>query len=170
MEIYVDDMLVKSKVTSDHIAHLADMFKILKTYRMKLNPLKWAFGVAFGKFLGFMVNQWGIEANLEKIQALLDMWSPSKTKEVQSLTGRVAALNKFISKATDKCLPFFESLNGNKRFLWDDKCDQAFNVLKEYLGKPLLLSKPVKDEPLFLYLAVSEYVISGVLITTEEKI
>ena len=67
MEVYVNDMLVKSKVTSDHIAHLADMFKILHAYRMKLNPLKCAFGVASEKFLGFMVNQRGIEANPEKI-------------------------------------------------------------------------------------------------------
>ena len=67
MEVYVNDMLVKSKAASDHIAHLADMFKILRKYRMKLNPLKCAFSVAFRKFLGFMVNQQGIEANLEKI-------------------------------------------------------------------------------------------------------
>ena len=80
MEVYVDDMLVKSKVSSDHITHLADMFKILRRYHMKLNLLKCTFGVAFGKFLGFMVNQRGIEANPEKIQALLDIQSLSKTK------------------------------------------------------------------------------------------
>ena len=78
------------------------------------------------------------------------MRSPSKTKEVQSLTRRAAALNRFISKATDKCLPFFESLKGNKRFLWDDKYEQAFKALKEYFGKPPLLSKPVDDELFFL--------------------
>ena len=117
MEVYVDDMLIKSKVASDHIAHLADMFKILRKYRMKLNPLKCSFGVASRKFLGFMVNQQGIEANPKKIQALLDMQSASKTKKVQSLTGRVAALNRFISRATYKCLPFFELLKDNKRFM-----------------------------------------------------
>ena len=74
---------------------------------------------------------------------MLDMRSLSKTKEVQSLTGRVAALNRFILKATDKCLPFFELLKGNKKFLWDDKCEQVFKVLKEYMGKPPLLSKPI---------------------------
>ena len=121
MEVYVDDMLVKSKVASDHVVHLTDTLRILRAYCMKLNPLKCSFSVASEKFLGFMVNQQGIEANPEKIQALIDMQSPGKTKEVQSLTGRVAALNRFISKATDKCLPFFESLKGNKRFLWDDK-------------------------------------------------
>ena len=96
MEVYVDDVLVKSKVASYHVTHLVEMFKILRTYRMILNPLKCTFGIASGKFLGFMVNQRVIEANTEKIQALLDMRPPNKTKEVQSLTGRVAALNRFI--------------------------------------------------------------------------
>ena len=88
MEVYIDDMLIKSKVASDHVTHLADTFNILRRYRMKLNPLKCAFGVAFGKFLGFMVNQRGTEANPEKIQVLIEMQSPSKTKKVQSLTRR----------------------------------------------------------------------------------
>ena len=87
MEVYVDDMLVKSKLARDHIQDLNQMFKVLCKYQMKLNPLKRAFGVASGKFLGFIVNQRGIEANLEKIRALLDMQSPRKAKEVQSLAG-----------------------------------------------------------------------------------
>ena len=108
MDVYMDDMLIKSKTAADHVLHLADTFVVLGRYRMKLNPLKCLFGVASKKFLGFMVNHQGIEANPEKIQALIDMRSPSKTKEVQSLTGRVTALNRFISRATDKCLPFFD--------------------------------------------------------------
>ena len=98
------------------------------------------------------------------------MQSPNKTKEVQSLTGREAALSKFISRATDKCLPFFDSLKGNKRFLWDDKCEQAFRLLKEYLSKPSLLSKPIKGEPFYIYLAVTEYAISGASVREEEKV
>ena len=65
MEVYVDDMLVKSKIAFDHVSHLANTFNILRTYRVKLNPLKC--GMASKKFLEFMANQWGIEANLEKI-------------------------------------------------------------------------------------------------------
>ena len=82
MQVYVDGMLVKSKIASVHIMHLADTFNILRTYRIKLNPLKYAFGVASGKFFGFIVNQRGIKANLEKIQALIYMQSPSRAKEV----------------------------------------------------------------------------------------
>ena len=82
IEVYVDDMFIKSLVSSDHVAHLPDTFRILRASRIKLNPLKCVFDVAFGKFLGFMVNQQSIEANLEKIPAVIDIRSPSKTKEV----------------------------------------------------------------------------------------
>ncbi|CAL9025339.1 unnamed protein product [Prunus brigantina] len=91
------------------------MFTILKRYRMRLNPTKCAFGVASGKFLGFMISQRGIEANPEKIKAILDMAIPKTIKDIQSLTGRVAALTRFISKATDRCAPFFKALKGSKR-------------------------------------------------------
>ncbi|XP_074342175.1 uncharacterized protein LOC141679621 [Apium graveolens] len=98
MEVYVDDMLVKSKRAEDDIADLAEMFHILRKNKMKLNPQKCVFGVESGKFLGFMVNHRGIEANPAKIKALLDMKSPTSVKQVQSLTGRIAALNRFVSK------------------------------------------------------------------------
>ncbi|XP_063948111.1 uncharacterized protein LOC108203333 [Daucus carota subsp. sativus] len=110
MEVYVDDMLVKSKEAQDHIQHLAEMFDILKKYRMKLNPQKCVFGVESGKFLGFMVNHRGIEANPAKIKALLDMKSPQNVKQVQSLTGRIAALNRFVSKSSDRCKEFFKAI------------------------------------------------------------
>ena len=74
---------------------------------MKLNPSKCAFGVSVGKFLGFIVNNRGIEANPDKIKAVLDMPSPSSIKEVQLLIGRIAALSRFVSRASDKCQPFF---------------------------------------------------------------
>ena len=91
---------------------------------MKLNPNKCAFEVSSEKFLGFMVSHRGIEANPDKIQAILDMKPPQSVKEVQSLTERVAALNRFVSKATDKCLPFFRVLK--KAFEWTDDCQRAF--------------------------------------------
>ena len=110
MEVYVDDMLVKSKEEEDNLEDLKETFNTLRKYSMKLNPSKCAFRVSSGKFFGFMVSQRGIEANLEKVRAILEMSSPKTIKEVQSLTRRVAALNRFVSKATDKCLPFFKTL------------------------------------------------------------
>lgn len=76
MEVYVDDMLVKSTSRKEHVGDLRETFKVLRKYKMKLNPSKCAFGVASGKFLGFMVSQRGIEANSEKIRAILDMCPP----------------------------------------------------------------------------------------------
>ena len=132
MEIYVDDMLVKSKMAGDHIEYLNQMFNILRKYRMKLNPLKCAFRVGSGKFLEFTVNQREIEANLEKINALLEMSFPRKPKEVISLVGKVAALSHFVSRATEHCAPFFDVLKGFKKFKWTKKYEQAFLALKEH--------------------------------------
>ncbi|XP_074327344.1 uncharacterized protein LOC141665262 [Apium graveolens] len=109
MEVYVDDMLVKYKQAEDHIADFTEMFHILRKYRMKLNPQKCVFGVESGKFLGFMVNHRGIKANPTKIRALLDMKSSTSVKQVQSLTRRIAALNRFISKSSDRCKEFFKA-------------------------------------------------------------
>ena len=110
MEVYVDDMLVKSKEELTHLDDLKETFTTLKQYQMRLNPSKCVFGVASGKFLGFMVSQRRIEANPEKVQAIINMASPRTVKEVQKLIGRIAALNRFVSRATDKCLPFFKTL------------------------------------------------------------
>ncbi|XP_024026375.1 uncharacterized protein LOC112093026 [Morus notabilis] len=157
MEVYVNDMLVKSARASQHVDHLGEMFGVLRKYHMKLNPKKCAFGVGSRKFFGFIVSNRGIEANPEKIKALQDMRSPTKPKEVQRLTRCVAALNRFISKATYKCVPFFDALKGSRRFEWTSQCEEAFQKLKEHLGKPQILSKPNPDEELSLYLSVSQH-------------
>ena len=127
---------------------------------MKLNPEKCAFGVTSGKFLGFMVHQRGIEANPDKVKAVLEMESPKSLKQLQSLNGRVAALNRFVARATDKCLPFFKVLRKGSKFEWTGEYEVAFQQLKEYLNSAPLLSKPVQGEELILYLAVSETAVS----------
>ncbi|KAL5549382.1 hypothetical protein UlMin_004613 [Ulmus minor] len=139
-------------------------------YKMKLNPSKCAFGVSSGKFLGFMVNHRGIEANPAKIQALLDMEPRRKIKEVQRLTGRIAALNRFISRATDRCKPFFQALRKGKDFIWTADCEQSFQDLKSYLGRPPLLSKPHEGDSLILYLAVSKGAVSSALVREEDGV
>ena len=135
MEVYIDDMLVKSTTAELHIAHLVEAFLIRKEYNMKLNPKKCAFGVSAEKFLGFIVNNRGIEANPDKIKAVLDMSSPSSIKEVQHLTGRIVALSRFVSRASDKCQPFFQILK--KAFQWDACCEETFVALKTYLNQKL---------------------------------
>jgi hypothetical protein len=93
-------------MATKHIEDLRETFRTLREYNMKLNPMKCAFGVSSGKFLGFMVSQRGIEANPEKVRAVLEMEALRKTKQLQRLIGRIAALNHFISPSTDKCLPY----------------------------------------------------------------
>ena len=115
-----------------------------------------------------MVSRRGIEANLKKVRAILEMSSPKTVKEVQSLIGRVAALNRFVSKATDKCLPFFKKLK--RAFVWTKECETAFQELKRYLSNPLLLSPSKEGEDLFLYLVVSIMIISATLIREENKV
>lgn len=117
VEVYVDDMLVKTRTADQHVDRLAEMFAILRQYKMRLNPTKCVFGVESGKFLGFMVSQRGIEANPEKIRALVEMIPPRNKKEVQSLMGLVAALNRFISQSTDRCLPFFKAIREAPRHI-----------------------------------------------------
>ena len=96
------------------------------------------------------------------------MSSPKTVKEMQSLTRRVAALNSFVSKTTDKCLPFFKILK--QAFVWMDECEAAFQELKCYLSNPSLLSPSKEGEELFLYLVVSTTAVSATLIREENKI
>jgi hypothetical protein len=110
MKVYVDDMLVKSIRADRHILDLMKTFWTLIRYGMKLNPSKCAFGISSGKFLGFIVSRRGIEDKLEKVRAVLDMQSLGSTKQLQQLTKRIATLNRFISRSTNKCLPIFQNL------------------------------------------------------------
>ena len=129
---------MKSLDEKKHLEDLQETFDTLRRYNTKLNPSKCTFEVSSGKFLGFMVSQRGIEVNPDKIQAIMNMEPPKNVKEVQSLTRRVATLNRFVSKATDKCLPFFKVLR--KAFEWTDECQKAFQDLKVYLTIAPLLS------------------------------
>nr|XP_023907735.1 uncharacterized protein LOC112019452 [Quercus suber] len=149
VQVYVNDMLVKSLRENDHLSNLQETFDTLRSYNMKLNPSKCVFRVTAGKFLGFMVSQRRIEVNPKKIRAIIKLEPPRTIKDVQSLNGKVAALNRFVSKATDEC-------------------QKAFEDLKKYLTSPPLLSPAKPGEELYLYLAVSQVVVSAALVREEE--
>ena len=167
IEVYVDDIMVKGKQWSNHICNLAETFNILRKYKMKLNPTKCTFGASSGRFLGYLVTQRGIEALPKKIRAILEMKSPTTLKEIESLTRRAAAFNRFISQSTDRCKPFFKATKRAQRDKWDDKCEKTFQDLKKYHTSPLLLSKPEAAENFYIYLAVSEVAVSSALIQEE---
>ena len=168
VQVYLNDMLVKSRREDHHLEDLKETLDTLRSYNMKFNPSKCSFEVLVRKFLGFMVSQKGIEVNPDKIRAIMEMTPLKNVKEVQSLNGKVAALNRFVSRAMDKCLPFFCTLK--KSFEWTVECQQMFEDLKVYLFSLPLLSHSRLRNDLFLYLAVSPAVVSVALVREEERV
>lgn len=116
MKVYVDDMIVKSKTPSTHLTDLAETFQMLKGFNMRLNPSKCVFEVSSIKFLSYIIQQRGVDANPEKIQVIVDMQSPHSINEVQCLTGRLVVLSRFLSRLGDICLSFFQVLKHSKNF------------------------------------------------------
>ena len=126
VEVYIDDMVVKSKEKLQHVEDLGEVFERLRQYKLRLNAEKCAFGVGAGKFLGYLISCRGIEVNPDQIEAVKRLKSPSNPREVQVLTGMLAALNRFISKFSDRCRPFYQLLKKWKGFQWTSECEEAF--------------------------------------------
>ncbi|XP_028124264.1 uncharacterized protein LOC114321279 [Camellia sinensis] len=165
METYIDDMVVKSKREADHLTDLAEMFAILKQHKLRLNVSKYAFGVGLEKFMGFLVTNRGIEANPFQIKAIQELKLPNLAKDMLHLADMTAALDRFISQSSDRCRPFFQALKS--KFLWNEECDKALAELKTYLSSAPLLVTPKHDKELYLYLAVSQYAVTAVLVRVE---
>lgn len=164
MEVYVDDMTMKSEKGESHIKDLEETFEILRRFGMKLNPKKCAFGVRAGKFLGYMVTECLLEVNPEKVEAIMNMKPPRNIHEVQVLTGNLIALSRFTAQVADKWYPFFKILRKGARFAWDEESDKAFNDLKKLLADLALLAKHVNDEKIFVYLVVGPQSVSSILL------
>ena len=130
IEVYIDDMVVKSKVVSEHVRDLRDIFQILRRHKLRLNASKCSFGVGSGKFLGYMVTYMGIEVSPNQIKAVNNLQPPQNPKEVQRLTGMIVALNRFISRSADRCRPFFLLMNKWKGFEWTEEVLLPANSLK----------------------------------------
>ncbi|CAL9011590.1 unnamed protein product [Prunus brigantina] len=140
MEVYIDDMVVKSQEKSQHVRHLEEFFDILRRYRMKLNPKKCAFCVSSGQFLGQIVNKQGIEPDPSKVEALRNIPDPRTPRDVQD------------------------------RSTWGPEQREAFEQLKKYLASPLTVTIPKQGEPLYLYMVVTEIALSAVLLREENSI
>jgi hypothetical protein len=132
---YVDDIVVASRSKEDHLADLAETFANMRDAQLRLNPEKCVFDVRQGKILGYLVSHRGIEANPTKIQAIINMTPPQSARDVQRLTGRLAALNKFISKSVERSLPFLKTLRGAKDFAWGPEQAATFASLKQHLSE-----------------------------------
>src|SRR4051812_31897878 len=125
-QFYMDDIVIKTYSASTLLDDLCETFTALNKYRIKLNPKKCVFGVPSGKLLGYMVSARGIEANPEKVQAIAKMQEPTNIKGVQQLTGRLAALSRFISRLGERTLPFYQLLRKGEKFEWTKEVRNAF--------------------------------------------
>lgn len=121
-----------------------------------LNPEKCVFGIPTGKLLGYMVSARGVEANPEKLQALTRIQELVDIKGVQKLTGRLAALIRFISKLGERTLPFYQVLRKGGKFEWTEEARNALAYLKNTLSSPPSLAVPKEQEPMYLYIAAQE--------------
>jgi hypothetical protein len=122
---------------------LEETFSSLRKFRWKLNPTKCIFRVPSGKLLGFIISSRAIEANPLKISTITDMEAPTTIKDVQKLTGCMAALNRFISRLRERGLPFFKLLKYQDKFQWTEEAEWALQELKQHLQSPPVLTAPL---------------------------
>ncbi|XP_070036982.1 uncharacterized protein [Nicotiana tomentosiformis] len=156
IEVYVDDVIIKSRTQEDHVRDLRKFFERLRMYDLKLNAAKCAFGVPSGKLMGFIVSWRGIELDPTKIKSIRDLPPPKTKKGVMSLLGSLNYISRFIAQLTTTCEPIFKLLNKDAAIKWTDECREAFDKIKEYLSNPPVLVPPEPGRPLFLYLTVLE--------------
>jgi ribonuclease HI len=166
---YVDDIVVASKSKKDHLADLAETFANTRDARLRLNPEKCVFGVRQGKILGYLVSHRGIEANPTKIQAIINMTPPQSTRDVQRLIGRLATLNRFISKSVERSLPFLKTLRGAKDFTWGPEQAASFASLKQHLSDLAILTSPDPLLPLLLYITASPHAVNTALVQEQDR-
>src|SRR3954469_22321292 len=164
IQVYVDDIVVKTREARTLIDDLCEMFDNLDHYRIKLNPEKCAFGVPSGQLLGYFISQRGIEANSKKIRSIMAMEKPKNLKGVQQLAGRIAALSMFIGRMGEKALPFYQLLRKADKFEWTPEANDAFESLKRILSTSPVLVTPKEREHLLLYIAATHQVVSTVLV------
>jgi len=164
VEVYVDNMVVKSPSHHQHAQDLSAVFSALRQYNLRLNPDKCVFGVDRGKFLRFMLTQRGIEANPEKCKAIIEMRSSTTVKEVQHLIGRLIAISRFLPKLAEQTQPIVQLLKKSAWFTWTDDCEQIFQKLKTTLTSPPILHKLDTRQPLLVYITATDHTVSAALV------
>ena len=125
---YIDDMVIKIREASDHVKDLEKVFRVFQWYNIKLNPQNCAFGVSSGQFLGHIVSLQGMEASPTKLRNFFEIQEPWTVCNIQSLTGKITALSRFVSKMSDKCKPFFNSIRPSNSLIWEKKNKQVSKV------------------------------------------
>ncbi|GJX88678.1 reverse transcriptase domain-containing protein [Tanacetum coccineum] len=149
LEVYVDDLVIKSCTEHEMIRDIEETVKTLREINMKLNPKKCTFGIEEGMFLGYKVNTEGIKVCSNKVEVVLSLSSLKCLKDVQELNGKLASLNRFLSKSAKKSLPFFKTLKKCTKksdFQWTVKAEAAFKEMKKLIAElPTLTAPREKD-------------------------
>ncbi|KAL0439075.1 UNVERIFIED_CONTAM: Transposon Tf2-12 polyprotein [Sesamum latifolium] len=169
VECYIDDLVVKTKKREEHLTDLQMLFNRLRKYNLKMNPLKCAFSVTSGKFLGFIVRHCGIEVDPAKIDTIQKMPPPRNLKELRSLQGNLAFIRRFISNLVGKCQPFNHLMKKDAHFQWDEGCQNTFESIKRHLLNPPVLGAPTPGKPLILYIAAQERSIEALMAQENEE-
>jgi hypothetical protein len=168
IEVYVNDIVVKSKKTGDLVPDLTEVFAKLRQHGVKLNPEKCVFGVPRGMLLGFVMSECGIKANLEKISAIMDMGPIKNLKGVHHVTGCLAALSRFIVRLEERSLPLYKLMKKSDHFTWTPEAQEALDSLKNMLKSPPILTAPTLEEPMLLYISTTTQVVSATLVVKRE--
>jgi hypothetical protein len=165
VEDYIDDIIVKSASLNSYLANLRLAFEKMHRYRLKMNPLKCAFGVSAGKFLGFIMHEKVVEIDPKKIESIKKVQAPTSKKELQRFLGKVNYLRRFIcnlSRKVDAFTPLLR-LKSGAEFTWGAKQQEAFDEIKSYLISPPVLQAPKSSVPFRLYIVAEPSVIGAVL-------
>ncbi|XP_048128981.1 uncharacterized protein LOC125312935 [Rhodamnia argentea] len=164
IEVYVDDMIAKSRLGENHVAILRKLFERLRKYRLRLNPAKCVFGARSGKLLGFMVGSRGIAIDPSKVKAICELRPPSSVKEVRGLLGRLNYVARFISRLSESAKPFFKLIKKNAKIVWDIECQTAFLKIQHYPTHSPVLVPPIPGVPLILYPTIYKESLGAVLV------
>jgi hypothetical protein len=165
LEVYIDDVVVKSDSICGHLADLHLALERMCWYGLKINPLKCAFGVSAGKFLGFIIHEHGIEIDPTKIESINKVQPPQCKNDMQKFLEKVNYLRRFISNLSRKISAFAPilQLKNEAEFTWGIDQQRAFENIKRYLSSPLVMKAPMAEIPFRLYIAVEDAVIGTVL-------
>nr|GEZ01669.1 reverse transcriptase domain-containing protein [Tanacetum cinerariifolium] len=154
------------------IRDIEETLKTLREINMKLNPNKCTFGMREGMFLGYKVNADGLKVCPDKIKAVLSLPSPKCSKDMKRLNGKLASVNRFLSKSAKKSFPFFKTLKKctkKSNFQWNAKAKMAFKQMKTLIAElPMLVVKKEKEE-LAIYLAAAKEAVSAILMTKRDE-
>ena len=163
IEDYVDDIMVKSKTRKDHFGILKKVFERCRLYKLKMNPLKCAFGVSAGKFLGFLVHQRDIDVDPARASAIATMKRPTTHKELKSFLGKLSYIRRFIPGLAAVTSAFSPLLKKGAPFHWSTECQQAFKKVQDIMTKLPTICAPIFGKPLRLYLTSNSQAIGALI-------